>query len=378
MFVCIYVCVCVYVQVLRGSGKERALLRVHAASTKCVNGIQIATKTIDEGVNCVRYIAEMDMEERHHGRGGVDFIDVNCGCPIDEVAKRRGLGSALLRKPAKLERMLRGIVDGVEQMAMETGRTMPVITAKVRTSPAGDDKVNIDDIARAVENAGCAMLTIHGRTANARYSRAADWDTIQRIASSLSIPVVGNGDVLTLFDVQRRKREYPDVHALMSGRGALIKPWLFREVIQDKEWFPTAEERVEIFWTLAKYMKDHFGDDEIGKKRAMYFLPWHFNFFHRYRALPESKWAELGTAYPLIQSRIPDEEGPASLLERLLRCPSEDAHLAIAHALWDADDSNVAIEALERVADEKLHVWDESMKEKREEREMVMREEGRG
>ena len=158
-------CLQLHVQVLRGSGKERALLRVYASPTS-ISGIQIATKTIDEGVRCVKYIADMhaqsgdqlqQQQQQHNNNNNlnrVDFVDLNCGCPIDEVAKRRGLGSALLRKPEKLERLLRGIVDGVEALEKETGMTMPAITAKVRTSPSGDDKINIDEIARAVENAG--------------------------------------------------------------------------------------------------------------------------------------------------------------------------------------------------------------------------------
>ena len=71
--------------------------------------------------------------------------------------------------------------------------------------------------------------------------------------------------------------------AVMTGRGALIKPWLFEEVRTGRELSPTGRERVEIYRRLVAYMKEHFGDDVKGRKKAWSFLPWHFDFFHRYR-----------------------------------------------------------------------------------------------
>lgn len=71
--------------------------------------------------------------------------------------------------------------------------------------------------------------------------------------------------------------------AVMTGRGALIKPWLFQEYREGRELQPNAVERVEIYRRLVCYMKEHFGDDARGRQKAWSFLPWHFDFFHRYR-----------------------------------------------------------------------------------------------
>lgn len=71
--------------------------------------------------------------------------------------------------------------------------------------------------------------------------------------------------------------------AVMTGRGALVKPWLFEEVRTGRELSPTARERVEIYRRLVAYMKEHFGNDAKGRQKAWSFLPWHFDFFHRYR-----------------------------------------------------------------------------------------------
>jgi tRNA-dihydrouridine synthase 3 len=71
--------------------------------------------------------------------------------------------------------------------------------------------------------------------------------------------------------------------AVMVGRGALIKPWLFWEYREQRELNPTAEDRVGIYRQFVSYMKEYFGDDAKGKRKAFYFLPWHFSFFFRYR-----------------------------------------------------------------------------------------------
>ena len=68
-----------------------------------------------------------------------------------------------------------------------------------------------------------------------------------------------------------------------TGRGALIKPWIFQEVKEGQELNPSAEDRVDIYRRLVAYMKEHFGDDARGRQKAWSFLPWHFDFFQRYR-----------------------------------------------------------------------------------------------
>ena len=84
-------------------------------------------------------------------------------------------------------------------------------------------------MARACEEAGAAAITIHGRTREQRYSKAADWDRIGQVAAERGIPVVGNGDILTPYEARERMQR-SGVRSVMLARGALIKPWLFREI----------------------------------------------------------------------------------------------------------------------------------------------------
>ena len=135
----------------------------------------------------------------------------------------------------------------------------------------------------------------------------------------------------------------------MVGRGALTKPWIFDEFAHGRAWEPTAVERVEIYRRLVAYMKEHFGDDERGRKKSWYFLPWHFDFLTRYRALPEAEFGQLET--PLMQTRmspLTDDDVPP--LERLLAHTSPSAHELIARRLWEAASDAEAVRALTELA----------------------------
>ncbi|OUS46682.1 tRNA-dihydrouridine synthase [Ostreococcus tauri] len=162
---------------------------------------------------------------------GADFVDLNCGCPIHETW-RRGLGAALLKKPEKLERLVNGIVSGIDGAPL----TVKIRLGIESSSPA-------TKIAERLENAGAAAIIVHGRTKEQRYTKSADYDVIRQIVSERAIPVIGNGDVLTWYDAQQRL-DYSGCAGIMVGRGALIKPWIFKEFREKKEWEPTAEDRV--------------------------------------------------------------------------------------------------------------------------------------
>jgi tRNA-dihydrouridine synthase 3 len=146
------------------------------------------------------------------------------------------------------------------------------------------------------------------------------------------VPVIGNGDVLSPFEAEARERA-SGVRAVMVGRGALIKPWIFRELREGRPWLPTAEERLAVYARLVALMREYFGADERGERRILNFLPWHFGFFHRYRPIPDTPdMRERAAAHPLLQSRLP-EPPTDDPLERLLLDDRATTHEAIAKLL---------------------------------------------
>lgn len=141
----------------------------------------------------------------------------------------------------------------------------------------------------------------------------------------------------------------------MVARGALIKPWIFREIEEGVAFEPTAVSRVAIYRRLASYMKEHFRDDAKGRDRAMRFLPWHLGFFWRYGPLPEAEFAEQSMQHPLLQTRHSnrsDAGADVPLLEAVLCDPREKIHQRLADVLWIAADDASAVAGFERVGRE--------------------------
>lgn len=306
-------------QVVKRSKSELALLRKHPDES-CF-GAQIAASRPAEAI-----AAGLAAVER-----GASWVDLNCGCPIHDVVKR-GMGATLLQRPGHLGKLVAEMVKGI-----------PVpVTVKIRLGWSEGDQ-NASEVAKIVEESGAQALTVHGRTREQRYSRAADWDAIARIAAERSIPVIGNGDLLTWYETHERWQS-SGVASVMIGRGALIKPWLFREIAEKKAWEPDARERLGVYHDFAAKLKQHFRDDEKGKERAMRFLPWHLEFFCRYRPLSAARWVESARSHPLMQTRFPDDEPDLSLLERLLRDARPELHTRLAEILWAAPDVGVAEE----------------------------------
>ncbi|KAK9810018.1 hypothetical protein WJX72_003455 [[Myrmecia] bisecta] len=320
--------------------------RLKRAANEICYGVQIATNNIGEGVKAGELAAA----------SGARWLDLNCGCPIYE-ASRRGLGAVLLRKPKKLARLVAGIASGID---------IP-FTVKIRTGENAG-KVNAPEVVALLQDAGAAAVTIHGRTMEQRYKKSADWTLISDIAKASSVPLIGNGDILTHYEA-RHRLDGSHCLALMSGRGALIKPWIFQEFKEGRCLDPDARDRVAIYRQFVAHCKEHFGDDAKGRQKAWYFLPWHFSFLCRYRPFPEEQYGARALEHPLIATRwdVADEAIGQSaddlpLLERLLRCANEQAHLEIAAILWDSRTDQDAIVALEQLADSSLAAWEEDMR----------------
>jgi tRNA-dihydrouridine synthase 3 len=304
-------------KLLKNSGAEFALLRSHPSEP--FFGAQLADKKLESLAEGAR-IAEAR---------GARFVDLNCGCPIDAIT-RRGLGASLLRKPARLGRLVAAMCGAVK---------VPV-TVKLRAGWA-EGKENVSELARVCEEAGASAITIHARTREQRYSRAADWELIGRVAAERTVPIVGNGDILTHFEARDRMGR-SGVRSVMLARGALIKPWLFREIHEGRSWLPTPEERFGVIWRLRDLFFEHFSGDERGRVRSLRFLTWHLNFFCRYQPFPEVEFADRSREHPLLQTRMPG--GPASSpLDALLRDARAATHAALAALLVESQDQGEAL-----------------------------------
>mgnify|MGYP000945826692 FL=1 len=146
------------------------------------------------------------------------FIDINCGCWVPKIAGR-GAGAGWLREPEKMVEMARLIASSV---------SLPV-TVKTRIGLGPESHMPIVDLARRLEDAGVAALTIHCRTAQMGHSGKADWSWAARAREVVSIPVIVNGDVRTADDAERALAE-TRCEGVMIGRRAIEHPWVFREV----------------------------------------------------------------------------------------------------------------------------------------------------
>lgn len=312
-------------RLLQNKSSEFALLKSHP--TEPFFGVQLADRSAETLAEGAR-IAE---------QRGARFVDLNCGCPIDQIT-RKGLGASLLRKPGRLGRL-------VEAMRKAVG--VPV-TVKLRTGWS-EGRENVSDLARVCEEAGASAITLHARSRDQRYSKAADWDLIGKIAAERGIPVVGNGDILTHFEASDRMAK-AGVSSVMLARGALIKPWLFREIRERRTWLPTGEERLAVLWRFVELLRDHFGADERGRARILRFLPWHLGFFCRYRPLPEVPFEAQSREHPLIQTRL-DAAPDLSALEALLGDSRTEIHDSLAAELLASASLDEARMRSESLAD---------------------------
>lgn len=176
-----------------------------------------------------------------------DVIDINMGCPNSAIV-RRGAGAGMMRHPLSVARTIEKLTAHLE---------IP-ITAKIRLG--WDDCRNYLLIARIIEECGGALIAVHGRTKEDRHSGLAELDAIAEIKERLSIPVIGNGGVKTVADIERMK-EYTGCDGVMIGRGARGNPWIFSRT--DRDEVPPRE----VQGTMFSHLDDHLSF--FGVQRGM-------------------------------------------------------------------------------------------------------------
>ena len=170
---------------------------------------QIFGSDVDTFVEAAKYI-EKEMKP--------DIIDINMGCPVPKVALRSQAGSALLKNPDKIYDIVSNVVKAVN---------CPV-TVKIRS---GWDKksINCVEVAKICEKAGASAICLHPRTRSEGYSGHSDWSLIKKVKESVNIPVIGNGDIKTVFDAKQMLDE-TGCDLIMIGRGVLGNPWLVSDI----------------------------------------------------------------------------------------------------------------------------------------------------
>ena len=147
------------------------------------------------------------------------ILDINMGCPVPKIV-RNGEGSALMNQPKLVYEIVSKTVKAIQKP----------VTVKIRKG-FNDESINAVEIAKIIEDAGAAAVAVHGRTREQYYSGKADWDIIRQVKEAVSIPVIGNGDVVSGESALAMMCE-TGCDGVMIGRGAQGNPWIFSELVE--------------------------------------------------------------------------------------------------------------------------------------------------
>ena len=191
---------------------------------------QIFGSDVDTFVEAAKFI-EKEMKP--------DIIDINMGCPVPKVAVKSQAGSALLKNPKKIHEIVKAVVNAVN---------CPV-TVKIR-SGWDNNSINCVEVSKICEEAGASAICLHPRTRSQGYTGHADWSLIKKVKESVNIPVIGNGDIKSVYDAKKMLDE-TGCDLVMMGRGVLGNPWLVSDInaYLEKEVIPkekTCEEKVNM------------------------------------------------------------------------------------------------------------------------------------
>ncbi|MBQ7336611.1 MAG: tRNA dihydrouridine synthase DusB [Clostridia bacterium] len=237
-------------------------------------------------------------------------IDVNMGCPMAKIVGN-GEGSALMKDPVRAAAIVRAMAEAVK---------IPV-TVKIRAG-WDDAHINAPELAKRLEDAGAAMICVHGRTREQMYAGRADWEIIRRVKEAVQIPVVGNGDVFSAADALRMLAQ-TGCDGVMVARGAQGNPWIFAEILSALRGVPytppTVRERFSVALEHAEGLVAEKGE-RVGAAESRKHMAW---YLHGVRGAAAARNAmmqagtleEIRAVFGRLESEIGDggaDEAPIS------------------------------------------------------------------
>lgn len=208
--------------------------------------IQIFGSDINSFIKAAKYI-EKEIKP--------DFIDINMGCPVPKVAVKSQAGSALLKDPKKVFNIVNSIVKTV---------SIPV-TVKIR-SGWDSNNINAVKIAKICEKAGASAICVHPRTRVQGYSGKSNWNIIKNVKEAVNIPVIGNGDIQTIYDAKKMLNT-TGCDAIMIGRASLGNPWFIKECVEYIEnnkiiKKPTQKEKIKMIIKHYRLLKKYINEKQ--------------------------------------------------------------------------------------------------------------------
>lgn len=228
--------------------------------------IQIFGSDVESFVKASKYVCEYAKP---------DIIDINMGCPVPKVALKSQAGSGLLKDPEKIFEIVKAVRESVN---------VPV-TVKIRAG-WNSNNINCVEVAKLIEKAGACAIAIHPRTREQGYSGKADWNLIKRVKESVSIPVIGNGDITSIYDAKRMLDE-TGCDAIMIGRATIGNPWFIHQCVEYIEngniiSEPNNKERIDMLLYHYELIKKN-----EGVKKAILDIKTHALAYLKY--IPQSK-----------------------------------------------------------------------------------------
>ncbi|CAK5088951.1 unnamed protein product [Meloidogyne enterolobii] len=241
-------------QILKGQPSELSLLKRHPSEK--LFGIQLAggyPDTLGKAVELIK-----------------DNFD---GCPLDNVNEKGG-GCSLASRPNKLINVLKFMHKVADKLP---------ISIKMRYGMKEGKRTAHTIIKQIVQQSPPQLLTLHPRSRDQRYTKSAEWDYVNECAQAIEghFPFFVCGDILSMEDYYKNISLWP-IDGIMIGRGALIKPWIFTEIAERRNWDISSRERFDIIKKFTNYALEHWGSDNIGVENSRRFLLEWLSFQHRY------------------------------------------------------------------------------------------------